>query len=118
MNNLPLSRNDNSANHTIIRKEPEAGLYQVERSRKTIESDASNEKTWGPHVHALQELVPPKPLVNMNLTSSQALTSNSGLITRRTSKIGCSKVNNTLLTKTSEPKKVNSRGTENRIITV
>ena len=80
MNNLTLSRKDNSANHTIITKEPEPNQYQVERSRKSIESDSSNEKTWAPHVHALQELMLQKSLVNMNLTSSQALTSNSGLI--------------------------------------
>ena len=104
INNLPLSRKNNSANHTIIRKEPEAGQYQVERSRKTFESDVSNDKTCGPHVHALQEMVPPKDMINMFLSSSQALTSNPGLITRRRSKIGCSKVNNNLSIKISQPK--------------
>ena len=115
-NILPLSRDNKGASHTFIRKQSEAGQYLVGRPRE-FELDVSKEKTWDPHVHALKELVPQNNRLNIYQANLQALTSNSGLITRRKSKIGCSKVCNTLSIKINETKKDNSKGTKERILT-
>ena len=120
-NELHFSNAKISANHTYKEKKNEAGDYQDRSSGRSFQSvDCIYDKAWEPHVHALQELV---PLISINVNSFptgwQALMSNLGLITQPKSKIGCSRVNNTLSIKTSELKKVylkimNTHGTNGR----
>ena len=115
-NNIPLSSKRENANHIFIGKEKESGQNKILVHERDIHVGIEDIMSWDPHVHALQELVPLNNNVNPILTDWQALTSNSGLITRRTSKIGCSKVNNTLLIKIRELKKVNTNGTHGIIL--
>ena len=57
-NILPFSEISIGANHTDMRKHQEAGYYFVQLNGKNFHYKIIKEKTWDPHFHALQELVP------------------------------------------------------------
>ena len=109
-NEFPLSQEDKDYWVILIRKQMESTQDFNLRIGETFQT--SNDKqimSRGPQVHALQELLP--PFNDLILTCWQASSSNPGLNIRRKTKIGCSRVNNTLLIKTSEPKKSDTKGT-------
>ena len=97
-NILPLSEISIRANHNDMRRQKGADYYLVQLNGKTFNYKIIKEKTWDPHVHALQELLPQNDQNKIKILQAnlQALISNSGLITRLKLKIGCSRVNNTL----------------------
>ena len=115
--NIPLSIKKENANHIFLRRQKESAQKEILVHERNIHVGIEDMMSWDPHVHALQEMVPLKINVNSILTDWQVLTSNSGLSTGRTSKIGCRKINNTLSIKIRELKKVDTNDTKLIIIT-